>query len=584
MWTSLTWDEKREAMREILSSTWFDVAIGVVIMLNAVSISVEQSLYIEGKDTNVLRIFESMFLVIYVFELGLRLFGHGIACFRDGWVRLDALLVTLGILNSWFIEPFLSEEESEAMGPVMLLRTARLLRLAKTARLFARIQEFWMLVRGLLTSATIMTYTFVILFLVLYIFSSLGIEVITKHQLNMGPEPDPEFQEHVEKYFRTLPSAMLTLLQFACLDEVATVYRPLVSKDPWLAFYFAAVILVVGIIIMNLVSAVVITSTLDQNTSEQDAMKALQEEKWRNLIADLKDMFVRLDADKSGNLTRDEIVQMPAADHATLCDALGVETAAEVFKSLDVDHKGVISINEFFDHILDRILAKGSVDLKRMERQIETMHWRLKETFSAQHEVHLALKTAINKLGSIEAEQQRLQSIDRAGSAKDAAPKARKAETNCNGSQAGAGKSVKAITSPRVASEMPAWAEELVERLMEISKDMASSLARSTHQYPQVQEKADTKCASRPLRMNGTPDVAVAKALPQGPVRAKSAGKNLASPRVSLRRGPSPIELAVVQPPGSRTTVTYGSTARETTDNVEAARSRQSTPEDSQPL
>lgn len=64
----------------------------------------------------------------------------------------------------------------------------------------------------------------------------------------------------------------------------------------------------------------------------------------------------------------------------------------DIFNALDTDKSGEISINEFFDTVLDCCLVKGSADLKRMEKQIEHMHWRLKETFSTQHDIELILK------------------------------------------------------------------------------------------------------------------------------------------------------------------------------------------------
>merc|ERR1719277_1366336 len=165
--------------------------------------------------------------------------------------------------------------------------------------------------------------------------------------------------------------------------------------------YFVAIMLTVSILIVNLVAALIISSTLDANQRELDVVQETQERDWGNLIANLKDMFNRLDEDKSGQLTLDEFLDVDKKDQQALCQALEVSTPHEIFKMLDTEKTGEVSINEFFDCILDKVLATGDANFKRMERQIETMHWRLKETFAAQNELTVATKTIMKNIDAI---------------------------------------------------------------------------------------------------------------------------------------------------------------------------------------
>lgn len=382
------WNKKRHEALELLAGVQFDMFIGGVILLNAVTIGIEQTLSINNQSTLGVRIVESIFLVIYIVELGLRFFALGCVCLRDKWVKLDVMLVSLGVLNSWIFEPAMSEAPHE-MSMIMLLRTCRLMRLAKTARLLARIRDFWMLIRGLMTSISMMAYIFAVLGVVLYCFTSLGIELITKHSLN---ENDPEFRLHVDTYFASIPKTMLTLVQFVTMDDLATIYRPLCEKDPWLTLYFIALILVVSVLTMNLVLAITLSTTLDSNQRELDAKQSSQESDWGSFIANLKDMFNRLDEDKSGQLSLEEFLEVDIKDQQLLCQALELNTPQEIFKQLDNEKTGEVCINKFFDCILDKVLTHGDVSLKRTERQVETMHWRLKETFAAQNELTQSMK------------------------------------------------------------------------------------------------------------------------------------------------------------------------------------------------
>mmetsp|Transcript_18784 Transcript_18784/g.41954 ORF Transcript_18784/g.41954 Transcript_18784/m.41954 type:complete len:657 (+) Transcript_18784:76-2046(+) len=373
----------QQMVRAVVLSSWFDVVASMVIVLNAVCISTEQSLEIHGEedDARLVAISEHLFLVLYLVELAMRFYGLGKPCLSDRWVQLDILLLILGVTDSWIIDPL---TDSSGFGPLLILRMARLLRLAKTARLLVRIHEFWMLVRGLLNSVSVILWTCVILFTVLYFFGSLGLELIAKHELNIGPHPDEDFKNHVNKYFHSLPAAMLTLVQFLCTDDLASIYRPLVDKDWFLVFYFLALIMIVSVLLVNLITAVILSSTLEQNNSEQDAIKATLKEEWTRRLGDLRSLFERLDQDKSGLIDRDEIMNLKEEDKEMLCEALEVEEAKQIFDKLDPKKKGIVSLQEFSDKILDMVVGKGPVDLKRMERQIETMSWRLRDLFSKQ--------------------------------------------------------------------------------------------------------------------------------------------------------------------------------------------------------
>eukprot|EP00927_Polykrikos_kofoidii_P021883 TRINITY_DN20591_c0_g1_i1.p1 TRINITY_DN20591_c0_g1~~TRINITY_DN20591_c0_g1_i1.p1 ORF type:complete len:541 (-),score=89.47 TRINITY_DN20591_c0_g1_i1:41-1663(-) len=379
----------RHLVQIVVGSLKFDVAIGAVIIVNAFTQAWEQALTLEDKDTLALKVIESFFLVIYIIELGLRYYASGWSCFYDSWVKLDCLIVLLGMVTSWILEPTMSDWQN-GLGLVVVLRLSRLLRIIKTLRVLVQVREFWMLVRGFAASIKLMMYTFALVFVLIYVFGIIGVEVITKHSMNIGDSPDVEFQRHVDEYFSSLPRTMLTLVRYVCMDDLAESYSVLVKKDAALSIYFVAIIICLGIIVMNLVGAVIFNGTLEMNKEEEDAMAEAKKQEMHKLIQDLKALFVRLDEDKSGTITRDEIRRISPEDHEKLSSALGVNTPVEVFQAIDTDGSGRVSIDEFFDSIVDVALKDTGVDMKRLEKQLSSMNWRLMETFS-RYEVEKAL-------------------------------------------------------------------------------------------------------------------------------------------------------------------------------------------------
>eukprot|EP00927_Polykrikos_kofoidii_P059644 TRINITY_DN54789_c0_g1_i1.p1 TRINITY_DN54789_c0_g1~~TRINITY_DN54789_c0_g1_i1.p1 ORF type:complete len:547 (-),score=99.38 TRINITY_DN54789_c0_g1_i1:27-1667(-) len=382
----------QELTHNVVSSLKFDILIGTIIVANAMVVAWEQSLTLNGDNTVAAKVLESFFLVIYLFEIGLRYYAFGFGVFHDTWVKFDCLVVFLGILTSWILEPTLNEWP-DGIGLLVILRLTRLLRIIKTLRVLIHVREFWMLVRGFAASLKLMFYTFFLVFVLIYVFGIIGVEIITKHRLNMGDTPDSEFQIHVDKYFSTLPMTMLTLMRFACMDEMASTFTSLVQKDALLSIYFVALIICLGMIVMNIVGAVIFNGTLEMNKEEEDAMAAQRKEEMHKLIQELRALFLRLDEDNSGTITRDEIKRISPEDNAKLTSALGVSSPVEVFSALDADGSGRVSIEEFFDSIVDVALKDTDVDMKRLERQLSSMSWRLNENFLSHTQEREQLRT-----------------------------------------------------------------------------------------------------------------------------------------------------------------------------------------------
>lgn len=375
-------------MRRMLESGRVDVFVGVLALLNLVTIGIEHTFALNGADMFGMRIVESTFLVVYLAELAMRFLAYGPSCFKDHWVKLDVLVAVLGALNIWVLE-FAFDRESL---PAVLFRVARLLRLVKIARLLARASAFRTVLRGLANSATALAYCMITILALLYCFSILGVELITTHSLSTGDLPDADFQSHVEEYFPSVLATMLTLVRFATLDHLEEVYRPLCEKDPWLSLYFMPLILLISIALLNLMAAVMFSCWMDASQQEHDISHQSQEEDWGGFISSLKDMFNRLDEDRSGTLQLHELLGIDTRELEVLCKVLEVRTASEVFRMLDTKKTGTVSINLLFDCILDKVLAKGDANRSRMERQVETMHWRLKDTFAAQHDLGLKIQ------------------------------------------------------------------------------------------------------------------------------------------------------------------------------------------------
>lgn len=355
----------------ILASRSFDLTVGMVILINSVCIGLEQTYRIQQQSTHMIDVFEHFFLAIYVFEITLRFYVLGCQALRDNWVKFDLFLVVTSIITQWIIGPFLGDQLSQGVAPLMVLRTARLARLARALRLLVKFRELWMLIRGLLASAKMVIYTLILLVIILYMFAAVGIEVIRldpTYTSGKDAIQEPEYREAVNRYFPTLPEALLTLVQFIAVDDVNQIYRPLIKYRVWLVGYFLSLILVVAVVVMNIIIAVLVNGALEQADQEKLALKVKSDKKKRRLLNQLMQVLAGHDVDGSGQISREDLVTAADNEKALLHDV--IHSPLEVFDSLDVDDTGCLDIEEFIEGLYEVAVCRNPIVWKRMDKRI----------------------------------------------------------------------------------------------------------------------------------------------------------------------------------------------------------------------
>jgi len=365
-------------LHRIMSTGFFDFVMGVAILANLACITSEQAHRLHGRDVSGYDLAENIFLSVYVVELLARFYVWGRSCLESNYVVLDSLIVLTGVVTNWVIKPIFGDVDG--LGPLFILRIARLVRLIRALRLLIIFRELWMLVAGLLNALRTMLYTLFLLLIILYAFGSVGLELLANHALVKGDAADLDFKAIVDANFSDLPTAMLTLLQFVMFDNIVYIYKPLVTRDWSLLIFFVMVILVLGIVLMNLVTAVIVNSALEQAIQDKDLTKSIEQAKKKKLVKEMRRVFMRLDEDGSGEISRNEIQNISIADKEILQKLMGMNNPLEIFDALDVDGDEEIGIAEFVDGIWQVIISDTPIHVKRMEKQMAYLRQEIRET------------------------------------------------------------------------------------------------------------------------------------------------------------------------------------------------------------
>lgn len=366
-------DRLRARIGFIVLSPYFDYIMGLVILVNCASIGIEQTLVLEGRSIASVEILEHFFLCAYLIEFLMHMVNEPEELLTSRWLQFDFILVVMGIVTSWFLTPMLGT--LDGLGPLMVLRMVRLLRLARMVRLLNQFKELWTLVQGFMGSLSTMTYTSIILFMVIYGFGCLGMELIRN---NKAYGQDALFTEITDTYFCNLPRIMLTLAQFIAMDSVAAIYTPLIIQDAYLALYFFGVILAVAVVLMNIVTAVIVNTALETNEIDKESKRAYQSEIRKTITGSLRQMFDFFDEKNIGHVTLDQLLNAPEEACNLLCQLTEHDTMEDLFREIDLDNNNELTLEEFCGGVYDITTSEVPREIRHMQKNF----WRIMEALT----------------------------------------------------------------------------------------------------------------------------------------------------------------------------------------------------------
>merc|ERR1712137_947927 len=149
---------------------------------------------------------------------------------------------------------------------------------------------------------------------------------------------------------------LLTYVQFITVDSLAGIYVPLVKQRGYLFFYFAALIIIVSVGIMNLVTATLEDKSLAQSQNDAD----LKKRKILQLRPQIARVFQSMDDNEDHTLTRSELVNCIDELPDILKDVVQKGGIGELFELLDKDGSGEISEEEFMHGVFQLMFSDSS--------------------------------------------------------------------------------------------------------------------------------------------------------------------------------------------------------------------------------
>ncbi|XP_033633746.1 sodium channel protein 1 brain-like isoform X2 [Asterias rubens] len=208
----------QEFFFKLTSSTKFEIVIVSIIFANMIAMTVEH--YKQSQEfTNVLKVFNIVFTVIFTFEMILKWIGYRLHYFRIPWNVFDFIVVTFSLLGI-LLDDVLS---SSFINPT-ILRVFRLIRIGRILRLIKSAKGIRKLLFALAVSMPALVNIGALLFMIIFIFSIIGMAQFA-YVKKQGAIDDTV-------NFETWLNSMMLLFRFATSAGWNDVLDPLMTAPP----------------------------------------------------------------------------------------------------------------------------------------------------------------------------------------------------------------------------------------------------------------------------------------------------------------------------------------------------------------
>ena len=213
----------------------FQFIVVLIIIINAITIGVN-TYNLSQFIRQTINYIDYSITIFFVIEILIRFIAEPkkLNFFKNGWNVFDTLIVLLSLVpipnNSSFL-------------------LLRLLRVFRVLRLISVVPELKKIIEALLSSVTRVFYVGLLLFIILYIYATIGSIL---------------FSTDIPERWGDVGVSMITLFQVLTMSSWEQVMLPLQDLYWWAWIYFFSFIIICGITMLNLLIAILVDVVINQ--------------------------------------------------------------------------------------------------------------------------------------------------------------------------------------------------------------------------------------------------------------------------------------------------------------------------------
>ncbi len=232
--------ESKSRLKSIVDSNVFEIIILSVITINAVTLGLMTSPEIMAICGSILQTIDLICLVIFIFELVLKIITQQREFIKSGWNIFDFTVVLSCLIS-----------EISFFSAFRLISIFRILRLIRMITFLKPLQQ---ILSSLLHSISRITWTALLLLIIFYIYAVIGTFL---------------FGNQFPDWFGTIGKSLYTLFQVMTLESWSMgISRPVMAEFSMAWIYFVSFVMLASFIFMNVVVGILVSAVSDSSTTK----------------------------------------------------------------------------------------------------------------------------------------------------------------------------------------------------------------------------------------------------------------------------------------------------------------------------
>lgn len=245
------------ALKSLIESRRFEMAITILIIVNAITLGLETSQAAMDRFGPLLVVLDRVVLAVFVAELIARFAVYRGAFFRDPWRIFDFLVVAIALLP--------------ATGNLSVLRALRILRVL---RLVSVVPSLRRVVGGLVAALPGMGSIVLLLALVFYVFAVMATKLFA------ATFPD---------WFGSIGESAYTLFQIMTLESWSMgIVRPVMEVHPLSWVFFIPFIVMTSFAVLNLFIGIIVSAMQEEHESTASEERSAMHQEQEMILVELR--------------------------------------------------------------------------------------------------------------------------------------------------------------------------------------------------------------------------------------------------------------------------------------------------------
>ncbi|MEQ9177224.1 MAG: ion transporter [Nitratireductor sp.] len=250
-------------LKSLIESRRFDLAITVLIVVNAVTLGLETSQRAMNAIGPLLVVLDRVILTVFVVELLARFAVYRTDFFRDPWRIFDLVVVGIALMP--------------ATGGLSVLRALRILRVL---RIIGMVPSLRRVVGGLIAALPGMGSIMLLLSLVYYVFSVMATKL---------------FGAAFPDWFGTIAQSAYSLFQIMTLESWSMgIVRPVMEVFPWAWLFFIPFIVSTTFTVLNLFIGIIVSAMQEEHDAEATAERQALQNEQELILAEIRALRAEL--------------------------------------------------------------------------------------------------------------------------------------------------------------------------------------------------------------------------------------------------------------------------------------------------